>query len=202
MRKNKEGNFTSKSTTKISATETSRKVEFEIPNDEIGNVTAGIFKVNHLKGLYQDYCILNQEFLKYVISLNFTAREYKIFLFILAKMDNGNKVLLANQFIADQLGLDETNVSRVINKFVREKIILKKRYGTSKYEVLLNYDVLNPQMVFKGKSSKDNLEMHKAIIAKEGPYVRQSNIFGGVDLVNRDGVIFDTYNLIEPEELE
>ena len=62
MRKDKEGNFTSKSTTKISATETSRKVEFEIPNNEIGNVTAGIFKVNHLKGLYQDYCILNQEF--------------------------------------------------------------------------------------------------------------------------------------------
>ncbi|MEG2755683.1 MAG: hypothetical protein RR931_03645, partial [Mucinivorans sp.] len=94
-------------------------------------------------------CILNQEFLKYVISLNFTAREYKIFLFILAKMDNGNKVLLANHFISDQLGLDETTISRVINKFVREKIILKKRYGTSKYEVLLNYDAPPLGLQFK-----------------------------------------------------
>ena len=59
----------SKSTIKLTQTETSKTVEFSIPNEEAENVTAGLLKNNHLRGLYSDYCILNQEFLGYIVSL-------------------------------------------------------------------------------------------------------------------------------------
>ena len=69
------------STIKLTQTETSKTVEFSIPNEEAENVTAGLLKTNHLRGLYSDYCILNQEFLKYVFSSHLPAVQMKIFFF-------------------------------------------------------------------------------------------------------------------------
>ena len=49
MGKDRNGNYKSKSTMKVVATEVSRKVEFEIPENEQNEVTAGLIKNNHLR---------------------------------------------------------------------------------------------------------------------------------------------------------
>ena len=86
----------SNATLKLTQTETSKTVEISIPNEEAENVTAGILKKNHLRGLYADYCILNQEFLKYITSLKLKPAEYRILFLVMSEMDKENKVLLNN----------------------------------------------------------------------------------------------------------
>jgi hypothetical protein len=178
------GNFKSKSTVKITATETSRKVEFDIPEYEVENVTAGLIKNNHLRGLYSDYCILNQEFLKYVLSCNLTGSQSKIFHFLLSKMDRENKVLASNDYIIRSLNLAEKTAITSIQKLIDCKIILKQRLDRERYVIDLNYDILNPQLAFKNKSSKENVLKHKALINQETPYFKQTSIDGMIDYVN------------------
>ena len=91
------------STIKLTQTETSKTVEFSIPNEEAENVTAGILKKNHLRGLYADYCILNQEFLKYITSLKLKPAEYRILFLVMSEMDKENKVLLNNDLFMKKL---------------------------------------------------------------------------------------------------
>ena len=194
--KNKKDEYVSKSKVKVTATETSRKVEFDIDNSETDDVTAGLLKKNHLKGMYNNYCILNQEFLRYVLSIGLKGRAWEVFIFLLYRMDKENKVLLNNEILAESLKQTEGQISKAIQVLLKNKVIVRQKIATSKYEYELNYDVLNPQMAFKSKGNVDNVRKHKALIYQETPYVRQYNTDGDVDLVNKDtGEIFETIKI-------
>lgn len=191
------GNFKSKSTMKITATETSRKIEFDVPIDESENVTAGLLKNNHLRGLYSDYCILNQEFLKYVLSCDLTGAQSKIFHFILSRMDKDNKILMSNEFIIKSLKLGEKTAITSIQKLIDCRIILKQKIDRERYVIDLNYDILNPQLAFKNKASKENVIKHKALINQETPYYKQTTTDGMIDFINpQTGEVFHSEKLI------
>lgn len=181
------------STIKLTQTETSKTVEFSIPNEEAENVTAGLLKTNHLRGLYSDYCILNQEFLKYVVSSHLTAVQMKMIFLLMSEMDKENKVLLNNDLLIKRLKTTKMSVIESVKKLVFLKIIVRQKLDVSKYEYQINYDILNPQMAFKDKSTKENITKHKALMSQETPYIKQYNTGGDIDLVNiQTGEVFET----------
>lgn len=185
--------FKSNSRMKVTATESSRKVEFEIPNEEAENVTAGLIKNNHLRGMYNDYCILNQEFLKYVLTIGLKGRAWEVFIFLLYRMDKENKILLNNNVLSKTLNQSEGQISKAISVLLKHKVILRQKLSTCKYEYELNYDILNPQLAFKNKSDKLSVKKHKALINQETPYIKQYNTDGNIDLINSNtGEIFET----------
>ena len=116
-------NMKTNSTIKLTQTETSKTVEFSIPNDEAENVTAGLLKNNHFKGLYSDYCILNQEFLKYIVSSHLTAVQMKMIFLIMAEMDKENKVLLNNDLFIKKLKTTKKSVIEAEKKLVALKAV-------------------------------------------------------------------------------
>jgi hypothetical protein len=181
------------STIKLTQTETSKTVEFSIPNDESENITAGLLKNNHFKGLYSDYCILNQEFLKYIVSSHLTAVQMKMIFLIMSEMDKENKVLLNNDLFIKKLNSTKKSIIEAEKKLVSLKVIVKQKLDVQKYEYQINYDILNPQFAFKNKGTKENIEKHKVLITQETPYIKQYNIEGDIDLVNSNtGEVFDT----------
>lgn len=183
----------SNATLKLTQTETSKTVEISIPNEEAENVTAGLLKTNHLRGLYSDYCILNQEFLKYVVSSHLTAVQMKMIFLLMSEMDKENKVLLNNDLLIKRLKTTKMSVIESVKKLVFLKIIVRQKLDVSKYEYQINYDILNPQMAFKDKSTKENITKHKALMSQETPYIKQYNTGGDIDLVNiQTGEVFET----------
>ena len=182
----------SKSTIKLVQKETEKTVEINIPNEEADDVTAGLLKNNHLRGLYKDYCILNQEFLKYVLSCGLTGKQYTILMFLLSQMDKENKVLINNKMLSDQLKMNEKAVIRDMGKLIKTGIIIRQKLGVSRYEIEINYDMINPYMAFKNKASRENVSAHKKLIEQEKPYIRQTTIEGKVDYINSNGDVFLT----------
>lgn len=186
------GHF-SKSKMKVTATETERKVEIEIPENEAENVTAGLIKINHSRGLFNDFFTINQEFLMYVLSIGLSGKDWEVFVFLLARMEYGNKIMLNNQVLANAIGLSKGQVSKAMKKLEKSGVVLKKKIYTARYEISFNYDMINPNLGFKGKVNKKNIENHKELIKKENPYQKHYNIEGNIDLINTDtGVVFHT----------
>lgn len=195
----------SNSTIKLTQKETSKTIEISIPNDEAEDVTAGILQKNHLRGLYSDYCILNQEFLKYVVSCHLTGLQTNMIFLLMSEMDKENKVLLNNDIFIMKLKATKKTVINAVNKLTELKIIVKQKFGVSKYEYQINYDILNPQLAFKEKGTKDNVYKHKVLIKQETPYLKQYNTDGDIDFVNTmTGEVFATEKQFErkPKKVE
>lgn len=189
---NVEGQFT-KSKMTLTETETTRKVEIEIPKNEAENVQAALLKKNHARGLYEDFFTLNQQFMLYVLSIGLRGKEWEVFVWFLARMDYGNKILINQEIIMKQLNLNQSQVSKALKKLRESKVILETKYNIAKYEVSFNYDILNPVAAFKGKASKENIENHKALVKQETPYQKHYNIDGNIDLINGiTGQVFET----------
>lgn len=185
--------YFSKSKTKIIATETERKIEFEIPENERENVTAGLIKINHQKGLYDEFFTLNQQFLSYVLTLDFTKKDWEIFIWLMSVMDYGNKILLNQDLIIKYTGISQSQVSKTLSKLRKHRIIIENKLDVGKYEVGFNYDILSPKMAFKGKATKENIKKHKNLMNETSPYHKIMNIYGDWDLVNSEtGEIFRT----------
>jgi len=196
--KNRNGDFHSKSTVKVTATETTRKVEFDIPKKESQDVTAGLLKNNHLRGLYSNYCILNQEFLTYVVSCKLTSIQCRMLFFLISEMDKDNKVLMNNDLLMKKLSGSKKTIIEATKKLQDLKIIVRQKLDVHKYEYEIIYDMLNPQLAFKNKSSKENVKKHKALISQETPYIKQYNTDGNIDLINQDtGEVFQTQKQIK-----
>jgi predicted transcriptional regulator len=198
---NIEGQFT-KSKVVLTETETTRKVEMEIPKNEAENVQASLLKVNHARGLYEDFFTLNQQFMLYVLSIGLKGKEWEVFVWFLARMDYGNKILINQELIVNELNISQSQASKALRKLRENKIILETKYNVAKYEVSFNYDVLNPVAAFKGKASKQNIANHKALIEQESPYQKHYNIEGNIDLINGiTGEIFETIESL-PQDKE
>lgn len=196
-------NMKSNSKIKMTQTETSKTIEFDIPNDEAQNVTAGLLKTNHLRGLYTNYCILNQEFLKFIVSVKLKPAEYRILFLLMSEMDKENKVLLNNELIVKKLEMTEMTVIQAIKGLVFNKIIVRQKLDVMRYEYELNYDIINPQFVFKNKSSKENINKHKQLMEQEAPYIKQYNIDGNIDLINKSsGEVFETIKQFAKKDIK
>jgi predicted transcriptional regulator len=166
----------------------------EIDGEFAGETDAILVPKNHLKQgkLYIDFCVLNQEFLRYVMSLKLTASEYRILMFLLSYMDQKNRIIIDAEMIEYHLEINQTNVNKYIKKLEKYKIIYKRNLGYRKgAEVLINFDVITPHMAYKDKNTHENVSHHKELMRRDLPYVRQCNINGDVDFINPDtGEVF------------
>ena len=143
---------------------------------------------NHLKQgkIYDSFCILNQEFLKYILHCKLTISEYKILMFLLSYMDNENKIIIDAEMIEYNLGINATNTNKYIKRLQEKKIIYKRNLGYRKgAEVLLNFDIISPHMAFKNKNNFENVSQHKKLMQSDLPYIRQKNLMtGATDLIH------------------
>ena len=195
----------SKATISLEEKETNRTVRIELPEDEIDKLGVGVYAKNYLWNLFADFCILNQEFMSYILSCNLSIAEYKLVLYLLSKMDMDSKVLINNQLIIRDLKMSEPTVIKAIKKLISKKIIIRQKIGTSKYEVHvnyknanLNYDMLNPQMAYKGANEKKQVGYHKKLMNDYPAYSKQYNIEGGIDFINPE--TGEVFHQIEPHE--
>lgn len=152
---------------------------------------------NHLRQgkIYDDFCIMNQEFLKYILSCKLTRKEYDVLLFLLSWMDQQNKIIIDAEMIQHHLGIDKSNVNKLITKLEEDKIIYKRNLGYNKgKEILLNFDIISPHMAFKRKGDSEGVNDHKNLMrANEQPYSKQYNIAGQIDYINEEtGEVFHT----------
>ena len=116
-------------------------------------------------------------------------------------MDKENKILINNQILIKALKTSEPSIIAGLKKLVKEKVVIKVKYGMSKYEYEINYDCINPQFAFKNKSSRENVVKHKALMEQESPYIKQYNTDGNLDLINKNtGEIFDTIKQFEEKK--
>lgn len=150
---------------------------------------------NHLKQgkIYDSFCILNQEFLKYILSCKLTKNEYMILMFLLSYMDKENRIIIDSEMIEYNLGIGATNVNKYIKNLEKKKIIYKRNLGYRKgAEVLLNFDIISPHMAFKNKNNFENVQQHKKLMHSDLPYIKQKNAFtGATDLIHPNtGEIF------------
>ncbi|MCK0201401.1 hypothetical protein [Ornithobacterium rhinotracheale] len=181
---NKNGHY-SKSKITLTKTQETQKIEFDIPDNERENVTAGLIKVNHAKGLYDEFFTLNQQFLSYVLKCSgLKGREWEVFMWFMSVMDYGNRILVNQQILMRELSMTQAQVSKALKKLREKKIIIEKKENVAKYAVSFNYDLLNPQLAFKGKLNKQNVQEHKKLIKMETPYISQYNLDGNIDLIN------------------
>ncbi len=173
-----------------------RKYEHTVVLDDIDEYDVYVNQKNHLKQgkIYNDFCMLNQEFLKYILSLKLVKSEYDILFFLLSYMDHQNKIIIDAEMISYNTGINQTNVNKYIAKLVQNKVIYKRNLGYKKgVEVLLNFDIISPHMTFKAKNNKENVDTHKQIMRlKEVPYIRQPNMFSNsIDYINPEtGEVF------------
>ena len=166
--------------------------------EDIGNYEPRLNKVNHLRQgrLYDDFCVINQEFLKYILSLKLTKNEYSIVLFLLSYMDNDNKIIIDADMIEYHLGIHKTNVNKYITKLVKKKVIYKRNLGYNKgQEVLLNFDIISPHFAFRSANTKEKVDKHKLLMTgNQAPYQRQLNAFTDeIDFIDPEtGEVFHT----------
>lgn len=161
---------------------------YKLDGEQAENFETIAVPKNHLKQgkIYDSFCILNQEFLKYILSCKLTKNEYMILMFLLSYMDKENKIIIDAEMIEYNLGIGATNVNKYITRLQKKKIIYKRNLGYRKgAEVLLNFDIISPHMAFKNKNNFDNVSNHKKLMQSDLPYIRQHNGFtGAVDLVD------------------
>lgn len=176
----------------------SYKHTLEVEGAPAGDYQAKLLKVNHLKQgkIFSDFCILNQEFLRYIMSLDLTKSDYKILMFLLSYMDKDNKIIIDAEMIEYHLGIGVTNVNKYIKRLEDHKIIYRRNLGYRKgQEVLLNFDIISPHMTFKNPNKQEHVSDHRRLMnSNEVPYIRQVNLFTNeIDFVNGEtGEIFHT----------
>lgn len=171
------------------------KYTYQFEGEEAENHETIILPKNHLKQgkIYDNFCVLNQDFLKYVLASKLTISEYKILMFLLTYMDMDNKIIIDSEMIEYNLGINATHVNKYIKKLQEKKIIYKRNLGYRKgQEVLLNFDRLSPHLAFKNKGTFENVNNHKKRMAHDLPYIQQKNLLtGATDLVHPDtGEVF------------
>ena len=180
------GDFKSRATISLEQKETTRRVTIDIPNREVEDVTAGVLKNNHLRNLYSNFCIVNQEFLSYVISCNLSQAQYKLLIFLISEMDKENRIFINNQILMEKLSISEKTAIDAVKKLTQKKIIVRQKLGVGNYELQINYDILNPQFLFKNKATRENVKTHRGMIEHLTPYIKQKNTNGGIDLIDTD----------------
>lgn len=193
------GDFKSRATISLEQKETTRRVTIDIPNREVEDVTAGVLKNNHLRNLYSNFCIVNQEFLSYVISCNLSQAQYKLLIFLISEMDKENRIFINNQILMEKLSISEKTAIDAVKKLTQKKIIVRQKLGVGNYELQINYDILNPQFLFKNKATRENVKAHRGMIEHLTPYIKQKNTNGGIDLIDTDsGELFHTTHIAPP----
>ncbi len=164
------------------------QITYKLEGDQEENHDIIPVPKNHLKQgkVYDDFCILNQEFLKYILSCKLTKNEYMILMFLLSYMDKENRIIVDAEMIEYNLGINSTNVNKYIKKLEDKKIIYKRNLGYRKgAEVLLNFDIISPHMAFKNKNNFENVSTHKKLMQSDLPYIRQKNMLtGATDLIH------------------
>ncbi len=172
-----------------------RRVEHRVylPEDEGYYKEVKVSNVNALRQgkLYDDFCVLNQEFLKYLLSLPLTKNDYRILMFLLSYMDKENRIIVDAEMIEHNLGISKTHVNKHITKLEKQKVIYKRNLGYRKgQELLINFDIISPHMSFKNNNGFEAVNHHKQLMRIDPPYMKQRNIEGGVDYINQDGEVF------------
>lgn len=167
--------------------ETERKRVVELEDGEHLNIKRN----NPLKGLYQDYFIINQRFLKYVIARDLTGRQSKILFYLLSEMANKNRIVTNGRIIGENLGIEQSNILKDLKVLEVYGIIFRQKLGMYQTEIGLNYelvehDMVNPLMGYKGSANSKFIQEHKEKIQGLTPYATIDQLKEGkVDIVDK-----------------
>lgn len=144
-----------------------------------------IGRLNPLRGLYEDFFIINQKFLKYIVLKNLTGRQSKILFYLLSEMKQDNRIITNGRIIAEALNIQHTNVLKDIKILEDYKIIYRRKLGMWQTEIGINYDVIehdivNPMLGYKGPANTEKIAAHKTKIDALTPFGISKNLKEGI----------------------
>ena len=167
--------------------ETEKKRVVELEDGEQLNIKRN----NPMKGLYEDFFVVNQKFLKYVISRNLTGRQSKVLFYLLSEMEQQNKIVTNGRLIGEALNIRQSHVLDELRKLEEYGIIFRKKLGMYQTEIGLNYDsveydMVSPLLGYKGASNSKQIEEHKGKIQALTPYAEIEELKENkVDIVDK-----------------
>lgn len=167
--------------------ETERKRIIELEDGEHLNIKRN----NPMRGLYEDFFILNQKFLKYVIARNLTGRQSKILFYLLSEMQQQNKIVTNGRIIGEALTIHQSHVLNDLKVLEDYGIIFRHKLGMYQTEIGLNYDAIEHDMVsplfgYKGASNSKQIQDHRDKINALTPYAEVQQLKEGkTDFVDK-----------------
>jgi len=116
----------------------------------------------------------------------FSTEEKDILFYLLGTAGLGNSVDIDQPTLAEELGLQRTNVNKALKALEKKNIIITKKAGsrskreTQDYLIKINFDQLNYNLAYNGKTKDHSKIKHKHPPIEITPPIspNQLNIFG------------------------
>lgn len=131
-------------------------------SDDKRYIKAG--EIIHKRGLYQNFCTINQDFLLYIIECKITGTVRRVLDAMLAYMEKDNLANITAAGIAEITKITSSNVSRSIKELKEKKIIYQEninQINRKEKRYKINYSINKNMAVKCRQTDKQYIEYHK-----------------------------------------
>lgn len=145
--------------------------------------------IKALKGLYNDFAIMNLEFFKWLSTQRLTARQCRVLFYLIGKMQFENRVTITHREIYEEMKIDQANLSRDLKALESKQVIMRQKIASKTYELRLNLGnmFVNQSLAYKGKANDvKKVKEHKALAVENLPYNLQRNLFGDYNILDKE----------------
>lgn len=119
-------------------------------------------EVIHKRGLYENFCTINQNFTKYVGQCNLSKNGYRVLMYMLSYMEKDNLVTLTAANIKNLSGINAGNISKAIKELKEKKIIYQENLNGREKIYKVNYSINKNMAVKSRQTDKQYLNYHKS----------------------------------------
>lgn len=144
--------------------------------------------IKALKGLYNDFSVMNLEFFKWLSTQRLSGRQCRILFYLISKMQFENRVTITHREIYEEMKIHKGNLYDDLRKLIDKKVIMRQKVASATYELRLNLGnmYINQALAYKGKANDTKkVKEHKALAIDNLPYNLQRNLFGDFDILDK-----------------
>lgn len=164
-------------------------IGFKVTNDKnihVENMDVKIVNIGNLQDLgYKNFGFFNLDFFRWMSILKLNSTDNRIFYYLLSKMQKSNECVVTHQEIMNHLKIAKPNLSKSLKKLLEHKIILRKKLGVGEYKIKLNELKINEALAFCGKGTKENVNNHRHLAARNCPYGTEKDLWGGYTITDK-----------------
>lgn len=118
-------------------------------------------EVIHKRGLYENFCTINQNFFLYIVECKLTGTVRRVLDVMIAYMEKDNLANITAADIANISKISKGSISNAIKELIKYKIIFQEsQYGREK-KYKINYSINKNMAVKSRQTDKKYLDYHK-----------------------------------------
>lgn len=168
-----------------------RMQQIDLESGEIIDGFVAYVAPKRVNGFRKGWVAVSQEPIMLLAQAGLGAQDYRVLLMMLAKLDFDNLLVVNQTEVADELGMQKSNVARSINRLVDMGVLLKG----PKIGVHRSYR-LNPRFGWKGSA-----ESHKKALRERMNAARIEGVIEGAlpptDAAARDPRVADMWDAMQ-----